>query len=225
VLSLRRTKFNASPRLVPASALLATQPPGGHRVQRVGRHAPARQGPAREVGSRPSCVKGCRSANTFTGRRGPKSAKIRYSYLFAPLRDWRQNPPVHRRDGTAPRPLAWLALTAQDSVPRLRRHIAGDTAQGGGATPFFLSSRGKFWVKCCGYGPPVERYRSAIISSAEAVDPSSIEWPPVRNRQVDPTFFSTSERAQFCSRCLLRFSNSRFSGRRPVRWSFFVTGV
>ena len=118
-----------------------------------------------------------------------------------------------------------LALTAQDSVPRLRRHIAGDTAQGGGATPFFLSSRGKFSVMCCGYGPPVERYRSAIISSAEAVDSSSIEWPPVRNRQVDPTFFSTSERAQFCSRCLLRFSNSRFSGRRPVRWSFFVTGV
>ena len=30
--------------------------------------------------------------------------KKRYSYRFAPLRDWRQNPPVHRRDGTASRP-------------------------------------------------------------------------------------------------------------------------
>ena len=70
--------------------------------------------------------------------------------------------------------------------------------------------------------------RPTSILLTTAGNPSSIEWPPVRNRQLDPTIlFSTHERAQFCSRCLLRFrtrvlgqaARSRCVGR------VFVTGV
>ena len=41
--------------------------------------------------------------------------KIRYSYLLAPLRDWRQSHPSIRPGECPPPP---LALPAQDSVPR-----------------------------------------------------------------------------------------------------------
>ena len=87
-------------------------------------------------------------------------------------------------------------------------------------------------VMCYGYGPPVRRYRSTNIYSAEVgrwhLD--GREWPPVRNRRVDPLYFFTPERAQFLlyTRCLLRLRTVfefKFSGRRPVRWSFFVTGA
>ena len=43
------------------------------------------------------------------------------------------------------------------------------------------------------------------------------------NRQVDPYNFFYIERAQFCSDASYVFE-LKFSGRRPVRWSFFVTG-
>ena len=36
--------------------------------------------------------------------------------------------------------------------------------------------------------------------------------------------FFTPERAQFCSDASYVFE-LKFSGRRPVRWSFFVTGI
>jgi len=42
-----------------------------------------------------------------------------------------------------------LALPAQDSVPRYRRHIARDTAQGGGAKPFSFVLSGKCSLGVC----------------------------------------------------------------------------
>ena len=44
------------------------------------------------------------------------------------------------------------------------------------------------------------------------------------NRQGDPYNFFSPKRAQFCSRCLLRFDPA-FSGSRLVRCFVFVTGV
>ena len=74
---------------------------------------------------------------------------------------------------------------------------------------------------CWGGGRPHDfRCAGGVPSS---VRPLMVEWPPVRNRRVDPYFF-TPERAQFCSDASYVFE-LKFSGRRSVRWSFFVTGV
>ena len=118
-----------------------------------------------------------------------------------------------------------LALTAQDSVPRLRRHIAGDTAQGGGATPFFLSSRGKFSVMCCGYGPPVERYRSASSPLLRPLTPRRSSGLRFETGRLTLHFFPHLSGLNFALDASYGFRTRVFSGRRPVRWSFFVTGV
>ena len=112
-----------------------------------------------------------------------------------------------------------LALTAQDSVPRLRRHIAGDTAQGWGCDDFLCLLR-----ECSTGMGRRSNVRPILLTSAD--DPSSIEWPPVQNRQVDRRiYFLHLSGLNFALDASYGFRTRVFSGRRPVRWSFFVTGV
>ena len=81
-------------------------------------------------------------------------------------------------------------------------------------------------VMCYGYGPPVRRYRSTNIYSAE-VGRWHLDGRVAYRFEIGELtlkFFSHLSVLNFCSDASYVFE-IKFSGRRPVRWSFFVTGV
>ena len=119
-------------------------------------------------------------------------------------------------------------------MPRLRRHIAGDTAQGGGATTFFCPLGGMFSRR---HG--LLRFRTndvllgtsgvdvcvSVVSSSSGIlnrfpelrppfNPSVSCWKPSRWREVPSSksgrplyLLLTPERAQFRAQMLLRIRN------------------